>query len=1318
MAVDIPDSLFAGSSSTSPQDVHHIPDQLHLPDDPSSSSTSNLKSRLAQLGFAPPEDVQTAYSSDELTRNIRRRFLDPVQSSQRHEQLSRYQTHWRHDPDLTTLLPSSPLPQTTSMQFIHAGLSGRIIGSKEVVTHQQPVHTASTSLTRKSQIEDQKLKTKQRKGMSFVRGQTGGQMFMPGGLTDQDLQLEIEPRKEEDQQDEVSKEMGQIEQDIKGWGRGIRTKPPGFERGFKAPRPEGDGDDDEEEEGLEDIGSDPSQGLVPAPAYQPSLRQPPSLTVSGQVQKEEQQTELDELLPTEKPQTGQLTGKQREMSDDVANKREWAHVVDASKRLANFNELVPNMAHKYPFTLDAFQQEAVYHLEQGDSVFVAAHTSAGKTVVAEYAIALAQKHMTRCIYTSPIKALSNQKFREFKQTFGAENVGILTGDVQINPEAPCLIMTTEILRSMLYRGADLIRDVEFVIFDEVHYVNDSERGVVWEEVIILCPQHISLILLSATVPNTKEFADWVGRTKKKDIYVISTSKRPVPLEHFLYANKDLYKIVNAQSRFLESGIKEANDALKRKQDKEREAAGIAQPTRQGARGGAAGGSNSRGRGGGAQQPGRGGATRGGALTRGGGRGGGASSIARNMGTDAKNLWVHMTGLLKKKDLLPVVVFVFSKKRCEDNASSIPNVDFLSAREKSEVHVVIERSLMRLKGTDKQLPQIQRMRELLARGIAVHHGGLLPIVKEIVELLFQRGLVKILFATETFAMGVNMPARSVVFSGVRKHDGHGFRDLLAGEYTQMSGRAGRRGLDSTGVVIINSAEEVPETGVLHRMLLGQPTKLQSQFRLTYNMILNLLRVETLKVEEMIKRSFSENASQRLLPDQQKKIQERQKRLDSLPRVQPPQHEDEMVEFYDAARNVVLSNQTLHDLALDQQQGGKIFSPGRVVLLHDLHFDFNAAVIVKQVASREFLVLAAVTPERKKGGMDLHEEHVAPVWPPQLAVGEEMVYDLREVPLQSIALVTKHSCKIDQSMIMAHRRSAMTRTVEEVLKPAIQEMSTGGFKAGHTEVDWSKLRRLDFQEVVKNRDDRIEEFKRVQVPLPADDDQVTTFKKEYRLTHVRRSLEREIARIEHSMSNQNLELLPDYEQRVEVLKDLRFIDPVSESVLLKGRVACEINSADELVLTELILDNVFATYTPEEIVALLSIFVFQEKSDVDPREDLPMKLQSGLEVIYTTAEKISQIQSSHQLNYEDYLTSLKPGLIQVVYEWSRGISFEEITKLTDVHEGTIVRVITRLDQTCTEIRDAARVIGDTDLKDKMEIAQGLIRRDILAAPSLYF
>lgn len=205
-----------------------------------------------------------------------------------------------------------------------------------------------------------------------------------------------------------------------------------------------------------------------------------------------------------------------------SNVAEWAEIIDISQPCNNFYQRVADMAHQYPFELDTFQKQAILKLEDHHHVFVAAHTSAGKTVVAEYAIALSKKHMTKTIYTSPIKALSNQKYRDFKQSFG--DVGLITGDIQIDPTANCLIMTTEILRSMLYCGSDVVRDLEYVIFDEVHYINDSDRGHVWEEVLILLPDHVCIVMLSATVPNTLEFANWVGKTKRKKVYVLSTAK--------------------------------------------------------------------------------------------------------------------------------------------------------------------------------------------------------------------------------------------------------------------------------------------------------------------------------------------------------------------------------------------------------------------------------------------------------------------------------------------------------------------------------------------------------------------------------------------------------------------------------------------------------------------------------------------------------------------------------------------------------------------------------------------------------------------------
>ncbi|KIP11764.1 hypothetical protein PHLGIDRAFT_99229 [Phlebiopsis gigantea 11061_1 CR5-6] len=1120
---------------------------------------------------------------------------------------------------------------------------------------------------------------------NFVRGKAGFVPFWPGGL-------------------DVAIEDPVAIRDLDENSKGLKRVPPGFSRGLRFP----DETTEEGEEGeLADLHAHHREPTESGDIYHPEDE------AQAAIQEQIGSTDIDDLLPVSRSHLKPVTAVQRSLRHNV-QKRDWAHVVDIGQPMRNFHELVPDMAHKYPFELDTFQKEAVYHLEMGDSVFVAAHTSAGKTVVAEYAIALAAKHMTRAIYTSPIKALSNQKYRDFKQTFGASQVGILTGDVQINSEANCLIMTTEILRSMLYKGADLIRDVEFVIFDEVHYVNDAERGVVWEEVIIMLPDHVNIILLSATVPNTKEFADWVGRTKKKDIHVISTAQRPVPLEHYLYAGRDLHKIVNADRHWLGEGYHSAREALRRKQDKEREAAGLPPVQRLGARAAAPQ------RGGRGAPPGRGGQR--GAPARGAAPSGRGGQSGRAFHQPDKNLYVHLVGHLKKKELLPVVIFTFSKKRCEENAGTLTNLDLSTSVDKSEIHVTIEKALSRLKDADRRLPQIRRMRDLLSRGIGVHHGGLLPIVKEVVELLFARGLVKALFATETFAMGVNMPARCVVYSHIRKHDGKSFRDILPGEYTQMAGRAGRRGLDPTGTVVIVANDEAPEETTLRNMILGTPTKLQSQFRLTYNMILNLLRVEALRVEEMIKRSFSENASQKLLPDQEKKVIESEKRFATLPKLECDQCLPDIENLYDDIAQIIEYNTQL--LRIDDSSRHKsskqLLQPGRVVVLNDTHFRPNLAMILKPSPStvsdgkdklKVYNVLALVSTETKSGKQDIDGQAETPVWPfnPESLMVDKKSreYEAQSVTLASIAMVTDKVLKIDLDELLIARIKDLSHIRDQLAQVVDDWVSKDN---GIPEVDWKiRLKSLEFQELIRARDELVQ-----RLPAYTHCKACPDFDDHYRILHGEKVLRANIAYLKMAISEQNLELIPDYEQRVDVLKDLKFIDQNS-TVLLKGRVACEINSANELVLTELILENTLASYDPEEVVALLSCFIFQERTDVEPV--IPPKLKEGLDAIMAIVERVGRVQDVHKVPGEEFRT-LKFGLVEVVYEWAKGMPFEQITELTDVAEGTIVRCITRLDETCREVRDAARVIGDAELFQKMEEAQLKIKRDIVFAASLYF
>lgn len=865
-------------------------------------------------------------SPEAIKQDLEREFLTPSTSLDT-PWLDQLQQRWDAPINYEDLFELAPTQTRTIIRFTREGLEGRVTGYREVTV---PANSAtaknSTSILRKPANR-----------ADFVRGAAGFFPFAPGGLD----AVEATAAAEEQlllggQADGTIKQNG-LEKVINfGVEGALLEAPPGFSRGLdlqkKAPA-----DKETAAEVEQVLGEQPKDLPDTNGVIMEDLN-----SGEGDEGDEADEEEVDALLPVEFPALaprGPLG-----LASAKRGGREWAHMVDVNRPIPNFRDLVPEMAREWPFEPDTFQKEAIYHLENGDSVFVAAHTSAGKTVVAEYAIALAAKHMTKAIYTSPIKALSNQKFRDFRNEF--EDVGILTGDVQIRPEASCLIMTTEILRSMLYRGADLIRDVEFVIFDEVHYVNDLERGVVWEEVIIMLPEHVTLILLSATVPNTYEFASWVGRTKKKDIYVISTPKRPVPLEHYLWAGKDMYKIVSAEKQFIEKGWKDANDVLSGKDkiiaaEKKQEAAAAAARERAGEKAALRGQSQR----GGSQRGGtqRGGAQRGGPQQRGGrggappqrgqgniartGRGGGRTTAAQD-----RNIWVHLIQHLRNNDMLPVTIFVFSKKRCEENADALSNLDYCTAEEKSAIHMILEKSLARLKSDDRQLPQIKRLRELLSRGIAVHHGGLLPIVKECVEILFAKTLVKVLFATETFAMGLNLPTRTVVFSGYRKHDGRQFRDLLPGEYTQMAGRAGRRGLDTVGHVIIVTpgAEEAPPAARLRQMMLGDPTKLRSQFRLTYNMILNLLRVEALKIEEMIKRSFSEHATQALLPEHEQKVKLSEADLAKIRREPCDICDKDLDICHQAAIDYQRLTSDLHLALLDSPVGRRMFQPKRIVV----------------------------------------------------------------------------------------------------------------------------------------------------------------------------------------------------------------------------------------------------------------------------------------------------------------------------------------------------------------------------------------------------
>ncbi|ODV91202.1 hypothetical protein CANCADRAFT_16251, partial [Tortispora caseinolytica NRRL Y-17796] len=1121
--------------------------------------------------------------------------------------------------DLAAQCASVPeISQPSIWKFIRRGIEGRIVGYEEATIPRTQMG-ANLSLTRPINSTDTR---------SYVKGKAGALPFAPGGLSTS------------------TSSSGKT---------AIFDVLPGFTRGIKFDETAPDDDlsaiDEIDQTGsifesqeseeyitqriLTDTG--PQEELA-----KPALSQTNFLDLS----------EIEEIINSADSSALTIAG----YSKAETNEHKWAHEVDVSHPITNFTELVPVPARQWPFELDTFQKEAIYHLEQGDSVLVAAHTSAGKTVVAEYAIALAQRNMTKAIYTSPIKALSNQKFRDFTESFNGD-VGIFTGDVQIKPDANCLIMTTEILRSMLYRGADIVRDIEFVIFDEVHYVNDAERGMVWEEVIIMLPEHVKLILLSATVPNTMEFASWVGATKKRDIYVISTSHRPVPLEIYLWAQNDIHKIVNAKKKFLQQGYAEAEGKLMK----------------------SGGSSANAGRGG--REGGRG---------RGGGRRG--NSNLRNSAPSAqfsKNSWIDVVRYLEKSNLFPAVVFMFSRKKCEQVAGYFSGFNFCTKSEQAVIRRYVDQSLARLRVEDRDLPQISRMTDLLLRGIAVHHSGLLPILKEIVEILFAKSFLRLLFATETFAVGLNLPARTVLFSEISKFNGKINRNLLPGEFIQMSGRAGRRGLDASGtVIILSSKNKLPSSAALKSLALGPVTRLQSQFRLTYNMMLNLLRVEALKVEDMLKRSYSENASMQQTPMQLKSLRNSEQVLEKLQNDKAKSWKwyKSMKMFHDSAMEYASDYSKLIALAVRDSSFVKGFNPGRIIVFHT---DKGRTVgMIQRSTFRRLVdgvdikfVVAAREPTSDAG--DIFAFH-----------GSNRRFGLHKyISLPSGTMKKQFTIRPYDIECVTFMRVDITGSVEDAIKKA-DEL-----------VNESNLIR------------KIEGLSNTLWKYPSVNDKNALGV--YQVIHEEYLVRQSIEDLKRALSSQNLELLPEYEQRLAVLRELRLIDE-NDNVELKGRVACEINTGNELLLTELIMDNFFESLTPPEVAALLSTFVCEVRSNSVVGNISPA-IDYGRAKIVKTADEISKIQAKHRVvaseNESNWHEDERFCLMEVAYEWASGMPFKEIIKLTDILEGNIVRVITRLDEVCREVKTAARTIGNASLMVKMQETQDLIKRDIVFCASLY-
>ncbi|ROS74483.1 RNA helicase [Cellulomonas sp. PhB143] len=498
------------------------------------------------------------------------------------------------------------------------------------------------------------------------------------------------------------------------------------------------------------------------------------------------------------------------------------------------------------FELDPFQVDACQALEAGRGVLVAAPTGAGKTIVGEFAVHLALAGGRKAFYTTPIKALSNQKYADLVRRYGPDDVGLLTGDTAINGDAPVVVMTTEVLRNMLYAGSSALDGLAFVVMDEVHYLADRFRGPVWEEVIIHLTDDVQLVSLSATVSNAEEFGDWLAMVRG-DTAVVVSERRPVPLwQHVAVGSRearggpelvDLYaQDVDPTAPGTNPPISPELVAALRAGRPDRDTRG--QGGDRGFRGPGGRRAQARGRAGRTAQP----------VRQGQGGGGARRSPARFAVVDA----------LHQDSLLPAIYFIFSRAGCEGAVTQCltAGLRLTSPAEEAEIRAAVELRAQTLPAEDLQVLGFHTWAESLARGIAAHHAGMLPIFKETVEDLFSRGLVKVVFATETLALGINMPARSVVLEKLVKWDGTSHVDVTPGEYTQLTGRAGRRGIDVEGHAVVvehPGLDPVALAGLASRRLYP----LRSSFRPTYNMAVNLVeQVGRDRARDVLETSFAQ------------------------------------------------------------------------------------------------------------------------------------------------------------------------------------------------------------------------------------------------------------------------------------------------------------------------------------------------------------------------------------------------------------------------------------------------------------------------------
>jgi ATP-dependent RNA helicase HelY len=892
--------------------------------------------------------------------------------------------------------------------------------------------------------------------------------------------------------------------------------------------------------------------------------------------------------------------------------------------LAPFREL-------YDFDLDAFQIEACQALEAGKGVLVAAPTGSGKTIVGEFAVHLALEQGRKCFYTTPIKALSNQKYTDLVKRYGAARVGLLTGDNSVNSGAPVVVMTTEVLRNMLYAGSQALHGLGYVVMDEVHYLSDRFRGAVWEEVIIHLPESVTLVSLSATVSNAEEFGDWLD-TVRGDTEVIVSEHRPVPLWQHVLAGPRLYDL------FEESGAKrEVNPDLVRMARMENSRPWTAGDRYRNARDRKRAADRERER--------------------------------RQRTRTYTPSRVEVIDRLDAEGLLPAITFIFSRAGCEAAVQQClgAGLRLNDADARARVREIVERRTAAIPDEDLHVLGYFEWLEALERGIAAHHAGMLPTFKEIVEELFVRGLVKAVFATETLALGINMPARSVVLEKLVKWNGEAHADITPGEYTQLTGRAGRRGIDIEGHAVVLWQRGM-DPAALAGLAGARTYPLRSSFRPSYNMAVNLVgQFGRHRSRELLETSFAQFQADRSVVGISRQVQRNETGLGGY-REAMTCHLGDFQEYAglrqalkdretELARQGVAQRRAAAHSALEQLR------PGDVIFVPTGKYAGLALVLDPGVPAGR---LPGRGPEHQDGPRPLVLTEQRQV--KRLASADFPVPVER---LERMRVPKSFNARSPQS------RRDLASALRAKAGHLVPRRHRGGRAAAADDTEIARLRSAIRAHPCHGCDER--------------EDHARWAERYHRLVRDTQQLERRIEGRTNTIAR-------TFDQVAALLTELDYLH--GDEVTPEGRRLARLYGELDLLASECLREGVWEGLGPAELAACASALVYEARhADDAPAPELPGgRTRQALGDMVRIWGRLDALEERHRINQATGVGQREPdlGFAWPVYRWAQGHGLDDVLRDAEMPAGDFVRwckqVIDVLGQLAAAAPEGGTVAGN--------------------------